>query len=200
MFVGSVPGGGLGSGYWVLGASRQGLPVWILCCDIRLVRRIENMLPIKSYRDLQVWQEAMELAKLCYQRTSCFPSRETYGLQSQIRRAAVSIASNIAEGHSRRSLGAYVNHLSIALGSQAELETQIELSCRLLYLNEPEATEVLDLAGRVGRRLHDLIGSLEKRSVDLAPRPGAQGRPPSNRELAPSPQSPAPSTFKEVAN
>lgn len=158
------------------------------------------MVPIKSYRDLQVWQEAMELAELCYQRTSCFPARETYGLQSQTRRAAVSIASNIAEGHSRRSLGAYLNHLSIALGSQAELETQIELSCRLRYLNEPEAAEILDLAGRVGRRLHALLGSLEKRSADLVSRPSAQSRPPSKRELAPSPESPAPSTFKEVAN
>jgi four helix bundle protein len=117
---------------------------------------------IKSYRDLDVWKDAMTLAELCYKRTCNFPSQERYGLLSQIRRAAVSVASNIAEGHNRRSLPAYLNHLSIALGSQAELETQIELSRRLTYLTDSEAQEVMDLAGRVGRRLHALMRSLQE--------------------------------------
>jgi four helix bundle protein len=118
---------------------------------------------IRSYRGLEVWKEAMKLAEICYERTSHFPSRETYGLVSQIRRAAVSVASNIAEGHNRRTLQTYLNFLSIALGSQAELETQIELSRRLGFLSESEAIEILRAAERVGRMLHALIRSLEQR-------------------------------------
>jgi four helix bundle protein len=118
---------------------------------------------IKSYRDLEVWQLAMKLAELCYEQTAHFPARETYGLVSQIRRAAVSVASNIAEGHSRRTLQAYLNHLSIALGSQAELETQIELSRRLNLLPDGAGKDILQMAGQVGRMLHALIASLEQR-------------------------------------
>ncbi len=118
--------------------------------------------PIKSHRDLEVWQDAMRLAETCYQQTANFPARETYGLASQIRRAAVSIPSNIAEGHARRSLPAYLNHLSIALGSQAELETQIELSGRLKLCPESSAADILIKAGQIGRMLHALIQALEK--------------------------------------
>ena len=105
----------------------------------------------------------MELAQLCYEETAHFPTRETYGLASQIRRAAVSVASNIAEGHSRRTLQAYLNHLSIALGSQSELETQIELSHRLQLLTDESARQILQRAEEVGRMLHALIRSLERK-------------------------------------
>ncbi len=124
---------------------------------------LKNMGGIKSFRDLEVWRTAMRLAEICYEKTASFPSRETYGLASQIRRAAVSIPSNIAEGHSRRTLQAYLNHLSIALGSQSELETQIELSCRLKLLSEQSAKEILEVAGQVGRMLHALMSSLERK-------------------------------------
>ena len=117
---------------------------------------------IRSYRDLGVWHRAMELAQKCYELTAGFPKPEVYGLASQIRRAAVSIASNIAEGHSRRSRQAYLNHLSIALGSQSEVETQIDLSCRLGFISKESAGEVLLMAGEVGRMLHGLIASLER--------------------------------------
>ena len=120
------------------------------------------MATIKSYRDLEVWRLAMELAQVCYEQTAGFPSRETYGLTNQIRRAAVSIPSNIAEGHSRRTRQAFLNHLSIALGSQSEVETQIELAHRLRFLSEKPAKEILQLAERVGRMLHALIRALEK--------------------------------------
>jgi four helix bundle protein len=133
----------------------------------------------------------MALVELCYKRTSGFPPEERYGLMSQIRRAAISVPSNIAEGHSRRTLLAYMNHLSIALGSQAELETQIELSRRLLYLNDSEASEVLDLAGRVGRRLHALMRSLEEGKGSVSPSP--------NTPHSASTQHPEPNTQKEVA-
>ena len=106
----------------------------------------------------------MKLTQTCYEWTGKFPARETYGLASQIRRAAVSIPSNIAEGHARRSLAAYLNHLSIALGSQAELETQIELSLRLKLLPETIAESILAKVGQVGRMLHALIRSLEQSS------------------------------------
>src|SRR5205809_7674677 len=122
------------------------------------------MAAIKSFRDLEVWQAAMKLAEICYTKTSSFPSRETYGLADQIRRAAVSIPSNIAEGHSRRTLQAYLNHLSIALGSQSELETQVELSTRLGFLSEQSGKEILQIAGQVGRMLHALIQALERKA------------------------------------
>jgi len=112
---------------------------------------------------LEVWRLAMNLAQMCYEKTAEFPKRETYGLASQIRRAAVSISSNIAEGHSRRTRQAYLNHLSIALGSQAEVETQVELSCRLNLLTEKSAQEILGIAEQVGRMLHGLIHSLEQK-------------------------------------
>ena len=104
----------------------------------------------------------MKLAELCYRSTEEFHKRETYELASQIRRAVVSIASNIAEGHSRRSRPAYLNHLSIALGSQSEVETQIELASRLSMMPDEVAGEILTLAGQVGRMLHALITALER--------------------------------------
>ncbi len=116
---------------------------------------------IRSYRDLEVWRRAMKLAELCYEATRHFPRQETYGLVSQVRRAAVSIPSNIAEGHSRRSRQAFLNHLSISLGSQSELETQIELSRRLHLIAEEQARTILQEAEEVGRMLHGLIKRLE---------------------------------------
>ena len=123
------------------------------------------MQSIRSYRDLEVWRKAMEPAQRCYELTAEFPKREIYGLASQIRRAAVSIASNIAEGHSRRTRQAYLNHLSIALGSQSEVETQIDLSCRLGYISKEAAEVTLLMAGHVGRMLHALVTSLERKGT-----------------------------------
>ena len=115
----------------------------------------------------------MKLAELCYKETEAFPRRETYGMVGQIRRAAVSIASNIAEGNSRRSRQAYLNHLSIALGSQSGLETQVELSRRLTLLPDKSAQEILELAEVVGRMLHALIRSLEQKGERLTHPPAS---------------------------
>jgi four helix bundle protein len=138
---------------------------------------------VKSYRDLEVWRKAMSLAELCYRATDAFEKREIYGLASQIRRAAVSVASNIAEGHSRRSRPAYLNHLSIALGSQSEVETQIELASRLSIMPKEVASRILLTAEQVGRMLHALIAALERGQ----PRTGLVS--PNPQPLDPSPSS-----------
>src|SRR2546428_12566266 len=89
---------------------------------------------IKSYRDLLVWQKAMDLVVNSYQLAALLPKSEAYGLVSQIQRAAVSIPANIAEGHGRDHLGDYLHHLSIANGSLMELETHLLLASRLSFL------------------------------------------------------------------
>jgi len=90
---------------------------------------------IKSHRDLEAWQVAMDLVDRIYDLSELFPAKERYGLQSQLRRAGVSVASNIAEGQAR-PLRAALNQLSIALGSLAEIDTQIEVARRRKYLDE----------------------------------------------------------------
>lgn len=113
-----------------------------------------------DYRDLVAWQRAMTLAELVYQSTTKFPPEERYGLTSQIRRAAVAIPSNIAEGQGRRSSDAdFVRFLSIALGSLCELETQLELTLRLGLASRDAMAAVFGEAGEVGRLLNGLIRS-----------------------------------------
>ena len=125
---------------------------------------------IASYRDLDVWQKAMDLVTACYEAAGRFPRKEEFGLGSQIRRAAVSIPSNIAEGHGRSSTGEYLHHLAIAHGSLMELETQLEIAHRLGYLTPTELREKLELAGELGRMMHGLIRRLkERRARDSNP-------------------------------
>ena len=103
----------------------------------------------------------MALAGECYRLTAGFPAAERYGLSAQIRRAAVSVPSNLAEGHNRRSRNAFANHVGIALGSQAEIETQLMLAVSLGFATEDDAKPVLEHASEVGRLLHGLVRSLE---------------------------------------
>jgi len=110
---------------------------------------------IKSYRDLQVWQKSVELTVTVYKITEAFPKSEQYGLVSQMRRAAVSIASNIAEGHGRSNKH-FAVYLGNALGSLAELETQAEIARRLGYLTDSECGELLEQLGTLGRPLNVL--------------------------------------------
>ncbi len=116
---------------------------------------------IQSYRDLQVWRKGMDLAQRVYSTSDMFPRSEQFGLTSQIRRAAVSIPSNIAEG---KSIGGrtYPKHLRIALGSEAELQTQIELARRFQMLSDVEAEEIQRQIAEVGRMLTGLLKSLPK--------------------------------------
>jgi four helix bundle protein len=115
---------------------------------------------MQSHRELIVWQKAMDLVVTIYRVTQSFPKSETYGLSSQMQRAAVSIPSNIAEGHSLKQTPAYLRHLAIASGSLAELETQLEISDRLGYL-PPSEKDVLQQANEVGRMLFGLRNSLQ---------------------------------------
>ena len=118
---------------------------------------------VQSYRELQVWQVAMDLVTLVYRETVQFPKEETYGLTSQLRRAAVSIASNIAEGQGRRTTGEFLNHLSMARGSIMELQTQLEIAKRLRFLTERQAEQILEMATRVAQMTNALISALERR-------------------------------------
>ena len=105
-----------------------------------------------DYRDLVAWQKAMNLAELVYRETAEFPQEERYGLTSQMRRAAVSVPSNIAEGQGRRSTDEeFSRFLAIALGSICELETQLELSVRLQFMNKDAAARVRPLVDEVGK-------------------------------------------------
>src|SRR5262245_20249360 len=109
--------------------------------------------PIRSYRDLRVWQLAMDLAVAARRLARQLPSIEKYELASQIRRSSVSIPANIAEGYGRRHTGDYIHHLYIANGSLKELETELLLANRSEYLAEAETESVLALADVLGRML-----------------------------------------------
>jgi four helix bundle protein len=110
------------------------------------------MAPIASHRDLIVWQKAMLLVEQAYVYTRLFPRREVYGLSSQLTRAAISVAANIAEGH-YRSTREYLHFLSIAKGSAMELDTLLLLAIRLGYLGEQEAQPTLELIEEVSKML-----------------------------------------------
>ena len=116
---------------------------------------------LKSYRDLLVWQRAMELVLLVYRVSSEFPRQEIYGLTSQIRRASISVPSNIAEGYGRATRKEYLQFLSIAQGSLKELETQAILAERLNYATTAQVEKLLAEAERVGKMLGGLIRSLK---------------------------------------
>lgn len=147
---------------------------------------------IRSFRDLEVWQKAIALTVSCYELTSRLPTRERFGLTSQIQRAAVSIAANIAEGHGRRGLGEYLHYLGIARASLMELETHLFIVHRLGYVSSRSADHTLAAAAEVGRMLSGLIRSLEA----LRAARGTDESTPDTRHPAPascpSSQSPTP--------
>jgi four helix bundle protein len=118
---------------------------------------------VQHYRQLLVWQRAMDLAELSYRVTKDYPKSELFGLTSQIRRAAASVPANIAEGHSRAHTKEFLNHLSMARGSLSELETHLILSQRVGQISEVVLDECLGLTQEVGRMLIGLRKSLECR-------------------------------------
>lgn len=132
---------------------------------------VEPVSEIKSFRDLVAWQKAMELADVVYTLTERFPPREWFGLSLQMRKAAVSIASNIAEGHRRRR-PVYRNHLEIALGSHGELETQSILAGNRKFIVGTNRAQLDSLIAEVGRLLHGLFNSLPPLTPNV-PDPGS---------------------------
>ena len=115
---------------------------------------------VRNYQELIAWQGAMDLVEDVYKATKDFPREEIYALTSQIRRAAVSIPSNIAEGQGRRTTADFLRHLSIAYGSLREVETQAMIARRLTYISQAKLEEVMNRAGEVGRLLNGLMSSL----------------------------------------
>ncbi len=130
---------------------------------------------VNGYRDLVVWQQAMDLVVDAYRITKRFPPEEKCGLVQQLRRAAVLVPSNIAEGHGRDHLGDYVRLLSIANGSLMELETQVLIAGRMGYVSKDDEGNVLARAATVGRLLAGLTRALKGRHRD----------PPDTRHLTP---------------
>jgi four helix bundle protein len=117
----------------------------------------------KNYQDLIAWQKAMDLVEMIYGATRGFPREEIYGLVSQVRRATVSIPSNIAEGQGRTTTKEFQNFLSIAHGSIREVETQILIAQRLNYLQKDQAQQILDHASETGRLIKGLWNSLSRK-------------------------------------
>jgi len=118
---------------------------------------------LSQYRELIAWQKSMDLVEETYRVTSCFPGEEIYGLTNQMRRAAVSIPSNIAEGQGRGTAKEFGQYLKIANGSRQEIETQLIIASRLGYIDAMELREMLLRAEEVGRILAGLRRSLRKR-------------------------------------
>lgn len=118
---------------------------------------------LRNYKDLQVWQKAYQLCLEIYKATGEFPKHELYGITTQLRRAAVSIASNIAEGYGRKTTKEYIQFLYVAYGSICELETQVLLSGDLGYLSSDLLEKLQNGIREVERMLKALINSLEKK-------------------------------------
>ena len=117
-------------------------------------------LGVRKYEDLIVWQKAMDLVEEIYRIARLLPNEETYGLSSQMKRAAVSIPSNIAEGQERNTTKDFINHLYIAKGSKGELETQLLICVRLQYLEPPQIARAQRFLQEIGKMLNTLIQTL----------------------------------------
>ena len=128
---------------------------------------------MKTYRDLIVWQKSMAMVTEIYKATKLFPRREDYGITSQVRRCAISIPSNIAEGYGRHSRNEYIRFLQIALGSLCELQTQLEIAVNLGYLRKEEfdalyenTREIERMLSVLSKRLTEGCGKGEERQKD----------------------------------
>lgn len=117
--------------------------------------------PVRSYRQLKVWRDAISVVKSVYQLTEQFPKAEVYALTNQMRRAAVSVPSNIAEGQARDSTKEFLHHISIAMGSLAELDTQLEIAVELEFASSSLVKRMLEKTDEVGRMLRGLQKSLK---------------------------------------
>jgi four helix bundle protein len=119
-----------------------------------------------SFRDLKVWQRSMALVEEVYHVTASFPHHERFGLTSQLRRSSVSIPSNIGEGKRRKRQPVFLNHLDIALGSQGEVEVQLEIARRVGFLAPEDYDRIQTTVEEVGRMLNGLIASIRPREEE----------------------------------
>ena len=119
-------------------------------------------MPSHGYRDLVVWQKSIQFVTSIYRSSEQFPKSEIFALSNQIRRAVVSVPSNIAEGQGRNSDKEFVHHLSVAYGSLMETETQLLIACNLGYIEEAEMERLLADAAEIGRMLNGLSRSLRR--------------------------------------
>ena len=119
-------------------------------------------MPLQSFRDLRVWQQSIGLVRDIYIVSAKFPKDERFGLTAQIRRAAVSVPSNIAEGYGRVSRGEYVNQLSVARGSLCEVTTLLDVSEQLGFASQEQLVHARDCASKVGGMLWRLMEKLRK--------------------------------------
>ena len=124
----------------------------------------------RGYRELRAWQKAMELMMEVYRISDRFPKQELFGLTRQLRRAALSIPANIAEGDGREHRGDYLRHLSIARGSVSELDTLLDAAARLSYCRGEDLRLAVELTDHVGRMLTRLIERLKGERVGRGPR------------------------------
>ena len=120
---------------------------------------------VKSFQDLVAWQKAIDLVTEIYSVTARFPKPEIYGISSQLRRASVSIPSNIAEGHGRATPGEFVQFLCHARGSLCEVQTQIIIAHRLAYITAEEKRILITSSDEVGRILNGLVASIQRRKL-----------------------------------
>ena len=126
---------------------------------------------IRSYKDLHVWQEAMDLVQMVYQVAERLPESEKFGLRPQMCRAAVSVPANIAEGHGSDHRKVFQKHLSISKGSLMELETHVLLTLRLQFVTSEQAQVVLDQIQKVGKLLNGLLRAIKAKRKPQAPVP-----------------------------
>ena len=124
---------------------------------------MENKAPAKNYRELIVWQEGIQIAKAVYKLTEKFPRQEIYALADQIRRASVSVPSNIAEGQARKSPGDFRRFLHISLGSLAEVDTQLILALEFGYISKDDLDPLDEQIQNLRKKLYALINSLPER-------------------------------------
>ena len=118
---------------------------------------------VNNFKDLVVWQKAMDYVVLIYEMTGLFPSDEKYGITNQMRRAAVSIPSNIAEGQVKMSDKEFIRFLLVSKGSCAELETQLLLCVRLHYIENEKADQMISMVNDIGKMISGLIISLQNK-------------------------------------
>jgi four helix bundle protein len=151
-----------------------GLRQFLRCADASGAAEKANVMgDIKTYRDLDAWQGAMDLSESIYRLTQVFPDTERYGLISQLRRASVSIPSNIAEGQARGTVGFGLHFLRIAIGSAAEVDTQLELARRLRFVTADTTREIDRQLERVRQMLYGMRREHQRRLATVGGRVGS---------------------------